>query len=209
MEIPMTRLCRVLGVPRSTVYHQPKVEKLHRPVDEALARTVHEIIQTHPTFGIRRVWAWLRYRLDQSANRKKIHRLMRIKGWTCRQRAVGKRPRAPGSKSIAPQPNQRWSTDIALVECGVDGHRFRVERRRIVVGVRGGGNERREQRAVIQLGLISEVHQLDPHVGALVHVDDIGADGAQSHALTVVRTGAHATSAMASSAGYVECLPWW
>lgn len=107
MEIPTTRLCRALGVPRSTAYHQPKVEKLHRTVDEALARTVHEIIHVHSTFGIRRVWAWLRYRLDQFANRKKIHRLKRIKGWTCRQRAVGKRQRVPGSKSIAPPPDQR------------------------------------------------------------------------------------------------------
>jgi putative transposase len=121
MEIPMTRLCRILGVPRSTAYHQPKVERLHRPVDEALARTIHGIIQAHPTYGIRRVWAWLKHRLDQPTNRKKIHRLMRIKGWTMRQRAIGKRPRVPGSRSIAPAPNQRWCTDIALIECGQDG----------------------------------------------------------------------------------------
>lgn len=121
LEIPLARLCRILGVPRSTAYHQPRIERLHRPVDEALARTVHEIIQVHPTYGIRRVWAWLKHRLDQPANRKKIHRLMRIKGWTMRQRAVGKRPRVPGSRSIAAQPNQRWSTDLALVDCGVDG----------------------------------------------------------------------------------------
>lgn len=121
MEIPMTRLCRILDVPRSTAYHQPKVERLYRPVDEALARTIHEIIQTHPTYGVRRVWAWLKHRLDQPTNRKKIHRLMRIKGWTMRQRAIGKRPRVPGSRSIAPAPNQRWCTDIALIECGKDG----------------------------------------------------------------------------------------
>lgn len=121
LVIPLARLCRILGVPRSTAYHQPKTERLHRPVDEALAKTVHAIIQAHPTFGIRRVWAWLKHRLGQPANRKKVHRLMRIKGWTIRQRAAGKRPRVPGSKSIAPIPNQRWSTDIALVECGQDG----------------------------------------------------------------------------------------
>jgi putative transposase len=120
-EIPMTKLCTWLQVARSTAYHQPKVERLHRPVDEVLSRLVYAIIQDHPTFGVRRVWAWLRYRLDQPANRKKVHRLMRIKGWTVRQRAVGKRPRVPGSKSIAPLPNIRWSTDIALVDCGIDG----------------------------------------------------------------------------------------
>lgn len=121
MEIPMTRLCRILGVPRSTAYHQPKTERLHRPVDEGLAGTVHQIIQAHPTYGVRRVWAWLKFRLGQVANRKKVHRLMRIKGWTVRQRAAGNRPRVPGSKSIAATPNQRWCTDIALVDCGQDG----------------------------------------------------------------------------------------
>jgi hypothetical protein len=45
MEIPMTRLCRILDVPRSTAYHRPKLERLHRPVDEALARIIYGIIQ--------------------------------------------------------------------------------------------------------------------------------------------------------------------
>lgn len=121
LDVPLSRLCRTLEVARSTAYHQPKLERLHRPVDEGLARDVHAIIQVHPTFGVRRVWAWLKHQLHQPANRKKVHRLMRIKGWTMRQRAVGKRPRVPGSKSIAPEPNQRWSTDIALVDCGLDG----------------------------------------------------------------------------------------
>ena len=40
VEIPMTRLCKVLGVARSTAYHQSKVERLHRPVDEALVHMV-------------------------------------------------------------------------------------------------------------------------------------------------------------------------
>ena len=46
---------------------------------------------------------------------------MRIKGWIMRQRAIGKRPRVPGSLSIAPAPNQRWCTNIAIIEGGQDG----------------------------------------------------------------------------------------
>ncbi len=103
---------------RSTAYHQPKVERLRRPVDEALARTIHEIIQAHPTYGIRRVWAWLKHRLNQPANRKKIHRLMRIKGWTMRQRAIGKRPRVPGIQI------HRTRAQSALVH-GYRSHRVR------------------------------------------------------------------------------------
>jgi len=121
LEIPMTRLCRILGVPRSTAYHQPRIAKLHRPVDEAMAQDIHGLIQAHPTYGVRRVWAWLTHRMNRVVNRKKVHRIMRIKGWTVRQRKAGHRPRVPGSKSVAEVPNQRWCTDIALIDCGRDG----------------------------------------------------------------------------------------
>lgn len=89
MEIPMTRLCRILGVPRSMVYHQPKVERLHRPVDEALAQTIHGIIQAHPTYGIRRVWAWLKHRLDQPANRKRSIASCRSRAGPCASGPLG------------------------------------------------------------------------------------------------------------------------
>lgn len=121
LEIPMTSLCRILGVPRSTAYHQPRVTRLHRPVDEAMAQDIHTLIQEHPTYGVRRVWAWLTHRMKRVVNRKKVHRIMRIKEWTIRQRKAGNRPRVPGSKSVAELPNQRWCTDIALIDCGQDG----------------------------------------------------------------------------------------
>ena len=38
-----------------------------------------------------------------------------------RQRRKGKRPRAKAMRSVAPAPDHRWATDIALVDCGVDG----------------------------------------------------------------------------------------
>lgn len=54
-------------------------------------------------------------------NRKKVHRIMRLHRWTCRQRRTGCRPRVQHLKSIAAAPNQRWATDIATVDCGRDG----------------------------------------------------------------------------------------
>ena len=121
MEIPTTRLCQIRTVPRSTTYSLPKVDSLQHLVEEALARKIHEIILGHPTYDIHRVWAWLKRELNQLTNRKKIHRLMRIKGWTMRQRAISKRQRVPASRSITPEPNQRWYAYIALIECGKDG----------------------------------------------------------------------------------------
>lgn len=64
---------------------------------------------------------WLKHRMGQPTNRKKIHRLMRIKGWAMHQWPIGRRARVPGSRSIAPAPNQRWRTDITLIECSQDG----------------------------------------------------------------------------------------
>ena len=65
------------------------------------------MIQCFPQFGIRRIWAYLYYRLREVVNRKKIARLMRLKGWTMRQRKTGLRPRVEISRSVATVPNQR------------------------------------------------------------------------------------------------------
>jgi len=56
-----------------------------------------------------------------ASNKKKVARIMRLEGWTCRARRVGKRPRVEHKKSVAEHPDQRWATDIALVHCGLDG----------------------------------------------------------------------------------------
>lgn len=119
--VAVTRLCCWLGVPRSSAYYQPRQEAEHRPCDEDLSEMIRAIIEERPTYGVRRAWAWLRYRMGVKVNRKKVHRLMRLKGWTLRTRRTGRRPRVEAFPSVAAEPNQRWSTDIALVDCGVDG----------------------------------------------------------------------------------------
>ncbi|MCZ7645885.1 MAG: IS3 family transposase [Planctomycetota bacterium] len=116
-DVPVVKLCRWLGVPRSTAYYQPRQRKA-RPLDEALALVIFAVLQAFPTFGIRRVWAYLRFRLKWRVNRKRVARLMRAKGWTLKQRRVGGRPRTDGSRSVAERPDERWATDIALVFCG-------------------------------------------------------------------------------------------
>ncbi len=50
---------------------------------------------------------------------------MRLNGWTMRQRRAGRRPRVEVFPSIAAHPNQRWASDIVMVNCGNDGwHAF-------------------------------------------------------------------------------------
>ncbi|GMV83180.1 MAG: hypothetical protein AMXMBFR7_43640 [Planctomycetota bacterium] len=116
-DVSMTKLCRWLDVPRSTAYYQPRQLEA-RPLDEALALVIYAVIQEFPAFGIRRVWAYLRFRLKWAVNKKTVARIMRATGWTMKQRRVGGRPRTQSWRSVAQRPNERWATDIALVFCG-------------------------------------------------------------------------------------------
>lgn len=119
-HIPVTTLCESLGLPRSTAYYQPRQRK-SRPLDEAMTARVKTIIRQEPALGVRGVWSRLRFRDGIRVSRKKIHRIMKLKGWTLSKRRSGRRPRVKASSSIAERPNQRWATDLAMIHCGRDG----------------------------------------------------------------------------------------
>ena len=119
-EVSYSRLCRVLEVPRSSFYYAPH-PRGPRKIDEAMVRAIWEVIQTDPGYGIRKVWAVLKYRQGRIVNRKKVARIMSWKGWTLKQRRPRMRPRVRGSRSVAEVSNQRWATDMTHVYCGRDG----------------------------------------------------------------------------------------
>jgi putative transposase len=119
-EISLRRLCEILDVPRSSFYYAPQRRK--RPeVDEGLARRIWDVIQAYPAYGVRKVWAVLRFRFGIWVNRKKVARIMRLRGWTLKQRRPRTRPRVKGWKSVATRSNERWATDVTHVYCGRDG----------------------------------------------------------------------------------------
>lgn len=120
-SVSVSKVCGWLGVPRSTAYYLPRT-RAPAPIDGVIAHLIYEIIQVEPTWGVGMVWGHLRFQLGfDTLNKKKVARIMRREGWTCRARRVGKRPRVQHKKSVAEKPDQRWSTDIALVHCGTDG----------------------------------------------------------------------------------------
>jgi len=114
------RACRVLGVNRSA---KRESEGNQRPVnvDEVLAARVHRLIQKHPTYGYRRLWALLRFGEGLAVNRKAIYRVLRLKRWLVHQRSVTPRPRVQGRRSRAAKSNERWATDVTHIDCGDDG----------------------------------------------------------------------------------------
>ena len=54
-------------------------------------------------------------------NRKKVARIMRLMGWTLKQRRPRMRPRARAMRSVSERSNQRWATDMTHIYCGRDG----------------------------------------------------------------------------------------
>jgi len=82
---------------------------------------IKELIEQHPTYGYRRIWARLRFGDKRLINRKKVRRLMRQQGWMVRQRPAAPKPRVRRKKSIATRRNERWALDATHIDCGADG----------------------------------------------------------------------------------------
>jgi putative transposase len=116
--------CRILGVARSSM--RPRTERDNSSpdaplVDEVLAARLKQLIEEHPTFGYRRLWAMLRFKQGLKLNRKVVYRVLKIKGWLVHQRIRTARPRVKGRKSKTEKSDLRWAMDVTHVVCGKDG----------------------------------------------------------------------------------------
>lgn len=121
-DISIAKMCEWSGVARSTFYYEPHLAS-PRPItlDEAVVLEIRKIIDEFPGYGVRRIHAVLRDRLEKAVNRKKVRRIIRVNGWQVRKKPVGSRPRAHGLRSIATRPNERWAIDTTHIFCGLDG----------------------------------------------------------------------------------------
>ena len=119
-QLSVTKLTEWLGLARSSAYYQPR-QRRQRPIDEAMAARIKLIHQSEPACGVRGTWSRLRFEHHIQVNRKKVHRIMKLKNWTLPKRRSGHRPRVKASSSITALPNQRWATDLALINCGRNG----------------------------------------------------------------------------------------
>ena len=111
-KVSISQLSRWFGVPRRTLYYRPT--KQARKVNTVLAQKVKELIGELPFAGYRTLAFLL------GLNRNTVQRINQIKGWQCRKRQIGFRPRAQAMPSVAECPNERWATDLTHVCCGQD-----------------------------------------------------------------------------------------
>lgn len=107
---------------RHKTNHNAKVIDLDKVRQEnQLVEQIKELVQTYPTWGYRRIWAWLRHKQGMSINRKKVYRIMREQGWQARKIIRTPRPRVQDKRSVVSTPNTRWAIDATSLWSKNDG----------------------------------------------------------------------------------------
>jgi putative transposase len=99
-------------MPRRTLYYQPI--KTAPKVNETMATRIKAFIEKYPEAGYRTVAWMLNY------NKNTVQRIFQLKGWQVNKKPRGFRPRVKAFPSAVPEPDTRWSTDLARVWCGKD-----------------------------------------------------------------------------------------
>jgi putative transposase len=118
-KLPVTEQCQLLGLPRSSYYHEPLPES---DENHRLMAVIDEIYLAQPFFGSRQMTLWLR-RQGYRVNRKRVRRLMRLMGLE----TLAPKPRLSVANRAHPiypyllreltvnRPNQVWATDITYL----------------------------------------------------------------------------------------------
>jgi len=129
------RLCRIVGVARSSFYHwraAAPARAARAQADTELAQRIRAIhTASDGTYGVPRITAELREGGDQ-VNHKRVARVMRgvgLQGLRLRRRhrttvadpAAAKAPDLIGRDFTAPAPNQRYVGDITYLPVGERG----------------------------------------------------------------------------------------
>ena len=115
------RSCRVLAVGRAGLHRPPAGHRRPVAVDPPWVEPLWQLIQQHPTFGYRHLWAVLRGQTPHRVNKKAVYRMLRQKKWLVHQRSGTPRPRVQGWISRASRSNERWAMDVTQVPWGQDG----------------------------------------------------------------------------------------
>ena len=112
-----------VGLARSTFYYQGR----EREGEEELREKIRQVALAYPSFGYRRIWAWLR-REGWGVNRKRVWRLYRQLDLGLRRPRKKKGRKRGGEKFAvkeAEEPQERWAVD--LTEVWVErGYRVRI-----------------------------------------------------------------------------------
>ena len=121
-EYPVSLLCQVLDMERSTYYYQATDDD-----DLSLLVLIEDVIRRFPTYGYRRITAQLRRESPDEVNHKRVLRVMRendlvrrkkgIQTTTQSNHAYGRYPNLVLNLYID-HPDQVWCADITYIHLG-------------------------------------------------------------------------------------------
>lgn len=120
-KVSIRWLCRVLRIPRSRVYRKHGVRPSRYRLNGRVVKRIRCVIDQHPYFGLRRIHWKVNRDGGCRVNRKAIHRVLKLKGWTIKKRPTGMRPRVKGWKSRTNHPDTRWAIDTSHFSTERDG----------------------------------------------------------------------------------------
>lgn len=118
-RLPVSRACKLISLPRSQYYYKSLKD------DTALIDALQKLSVDHPTYGFRKLFAYLR-RDGHGWNHKKVYRVYRQ--LKMNRRRKGKRRLPARIKQPLVQPsgaNESWSMDF-MSDSMVDGRKLRT-----------------------------------------------------------------------------------
>lgn len=118
-KAPISRACKIAQLPRSQYYYR-NVKN-----DSAVIAALHELAAAHPTYGFRKLFAYLR-RAGYGWNHKKVYRI--YQQLKMNKQRKGKRRLPQRVKQPLQQPdtiNKSWSMDF-MSDSLVRGRKFRT-----------------------------------------------------------------------------------
>jgi putative transposase len=119
MKIPVSRACKIVSLPGSQFYYQRAKD------DQEVIEAFQDLAFQHPTYGFRKLFAYLR-RAGKAWNHKKVYRvykLLKLNKKRRGKRRLQARVKQPLEKQTA--VNKRWSMDF-MSDSMVGGRKFRT-----------------------------------------------------------------------------------
>jgi putative transposase len=113
MDVSQRRVGGVLNVPRSAVREREGGQQAVAPRSaRSWPARVKRLIEIHPTYGYRPLWALLRFSEGLPLNRKAVYRVLTLKGWSVSQRRRTPRPPCRGAAVVPSEARSagRWTT---------------------------------------------------------------------------------------------------
>jgi putative transposase len=117
--VPVSRACRLVSLPRSQFYYASKKD------DSDIIKALQELAYQHPSYGFRKLLAYLR-RSGKKWNHKKVYRVYRLLKLNKKRRGKRRLPaRVKQPLKQQTEVNRIWSMDF-MSDSMVDNRKFRT-----------------------------------------------------------------------------------